>query len=155
MPGGPTARLPRKRMINFYIVKRKRDTTEMVACVRAAHPMRRSKARSRWWRAGGRGRDAFNTLQPNPTYAYGRVPRTRLCEPGARSRNSSLTLNIRTSFCPWGSKPSLTFLVADHLLFFSVVNHGGGGGMERGAPSIKRASPLSDRPRLWTGMYLH
>ena len=45
-------RLPRKRMIHFYIVKRKRDTTEMVACVRAAHPMRRSKARSRWWRAG-------------------------------------------------------------------------------------------------------
>ena len=95
-------RLPRKRMINFYIVKRKRDTTEMVACVRAAHPMRRSKARSRWWRAGGRGRDAFNTLQP----LYGRVPWIRLCEPNARSRNSSLTLHMRNSFWPWGSRPS-------------------------------------------------
>ena len=83
---------------------------------------------------GGGGRNAFNTLQPNPTYAYGRVPRTRLCEPGARSRNSSLTLNIRTSFCPWGSKPSLCIFGgrSSFVLLRGKSRRRAGGGMERG-----------------------
>ena len=47
-------RLPRKRMINFYIVKRKRDTTERVACVRVCVPLTRCDGQKRVADGGGR-----------------------------------------------------------------------------------------------------
>ena len=96
-------RLPRKRMINFYIVKRKRDTTEMVACVRAAHPMRRSKARSRWLRVGAMLLIRFNRIRcAGESLGLGCVSVSLI----TKSPNPARTIDL-TSFCPWGSKPSL------------------------------------------------